>query len=125
MHDFAKRTLPNAIIAGCGATTAVGVGVEALRTAMRANESGLRKCDRFSDGRFQSSVAGAALQNSHEFDDPAYELADQALREACNEARTVLQPLAPQRIGFVLATTKANIEALERLSDGRECSEKA
>jgi 3-oxoacyl-[acyl-carrier-protein] synthase II len=125
MHDFAKRTLPEVIIAGCGATTAVGVGVEALRTAMRTNKSGLRKRDRFDDSRFQSSIAGAALENGEELDDPAYELAEQALREACKEARSVLQSVAPQRIGFVLATTKANIEALERLSDGRECSEKA
>jgi 3-oxoacyl-(acyl-carrier-protein) synthase len=123
MHDFAKPTLPKVIIAGCGATTAVGVGVEALRIAMRANQNGLQKCDRFSDGRFQSSIAGAALQNGCDLDDPAYELAEQALREACKEAGSVLQSVPPQRVGLVLATTKANIEALERLSDGRECSE--
>lgn len=125
MHDFAKRTLPEVIIAGCGATTAVGVGVEALRAAMRTNQSGLRKCERFNDGRFQSSIAGAALQSADELDDPACELANQALREACNHTQSILQSVAPQRVALVLATTKANIEALERLSDGRECSEKA
>ena len=124
MHDLAKRALPKVIITGCGAITAVGVGVEALRTAMHSNQSGLRKCDRFNDTRFQSNIAGAALLGE-EHDDPAFELANQALREACEQARSVLQSVAPQRLGFVLATTKANIEALERLSDGRECSEKA
>jgi 3-oxoacyl-(acyl-carrier-protein) synthase len=125
MHDFAKLSLPNVIIAGCGATTAVGIGVDSLRTAMRSNRSGLRKCDRFSDGRFQSSIAGAALHNGEDRDDPAYELAHQALNEARREAQTVLRSVVPERLGLVLATTKANIEALERLSDGRECCEMA
>jgi len=113
MHDFAKLSSPNVVIAGCGATTAVGVGVDALRTAMRSNRSGLRKCERFSDdGRFQSNIAGAALDNGEDRDDPAYELAHQALNEACREAQTVLGSVAPGRLGLVLATTKANIEAL-------------
>src|SRR5689334_2486728 len=123
MHDFAQLTLPKVIIAGCGATTAVGVGVEALRIAMRTNQSGLRKCARFSDGRFQSNIAGAALENGAQLDDPAFELATQALAEACKQAQIVLQSVLPQRVGLVLATTKANVEALERFSDGRRCSE--
>jgi 3-oxoacyl-(acyl-carrier-protein) synthase len=125
MHDFAKVSSPNVIIAGCGATTAVGVGVEALRNAMRSNRSGLQKCERFSDSRFQSNIAGAALHNGEDRDDPAYELAHQALNEACRKAQTVLGSVTPERLGLVLATTKANIEALERLSDGRACSEMA
>jgi 3-oxoacyl-(acyl-carrier-protein) synthase len=125
MHDVAKRSFPKVIIAGCGATTAVGIGVDALRTAMRTNRSGLRKCERFSDGRFQSNIAGAAFQNADERDDPAYELAQQALNEACDEAEEILRSIAPDRLGLVLATTKANIEALERLSEGRDCSEMA
>jgi 3-oxoacyl-[acyl-carrier-protein] synthase II len=120
MHDFAK---PEVTIVGCGATTAVGVGVEALRTALRTNASGLRKCERFNNGRFQSDIAGAALENGEEHEDPAYELANQALQEAREQAHGVLQSIPPERVGLVLATTKANIEALERLSDGRECSE--
>jgi 3-oxoacyl-[acyl-carrier-protein] synthase II len=125
MHDAAKRSFPAVIIAGCGVTSAVGVGVEALRTAMRANCSGLQKSERFSDSRFQSNIAGAALQNGDDPDDPAYELAHQALNEAFEESKDILQAVTPQRLGLVLATTKANIEALERLSDGRECSEMA
>jgi len=114
--------IPEIVIAGCGAITAVGDGVEALRTAMRTGRSGLRKCERYSDTRFQSSIAGVALQNG-EYDDPAYELASRALAEACGQAQAVLTSVAPERIGFVLATTKANIEALERISDERKCSE--
>jgi 3-oxoacyl-[acyl-carrier-protein] synthase II len=125
MHDIAKRAFPKVMISGCGATSAVGVGVEALRSAMRANASGLQKCERFSEGRFQSNIAGVALQNGQEHDDPAYELANLALQEARQGAQDVLQSVAPERIGLVLATTKANIEALERLSDGRACSEMA
>ena len=37
----------------------------------------------------------------------------------------MLDDLPAGRIGLVLSTTKANIEALERLSDGRPCSETA
>jgi len=125
MPDLDQRDFPDVVIAGCGATSAVGVGVEALRTAMRTGASGLRKCERFNDGRFQSSIVGAVFQNGDGDDDPAYELANQALREACEQGRDVLQSITPDRIGFVLATTKANIEALERLSDGRDCSEMA
>jgi len=125
MHDIAKRSFPKVAIAGCGAISAVGVGVEALQTALRTNASGLRKCERFNDGLFQSNIAGVALPNSEERDDPAYDLANQALQEACEQAEVVLQSVPPQRVGLVLATTKANIEALERLSDRRACSEMA
>lgn len=119
------RVAPEVVIAGCGAVTAVGIGVGALRTAMLANRSGLRKCQRFGNGRFQSEIVGAAITNREELDNPAHELSQQALREACDEAKDTLQSVAPERIGFVLATTKANIEALERLSDGRACSQMA
>lgn len=119
---FPVGVAEDVVIAGCGAITAVGVGVEALRGAMRTNRIGLAKSGRFGDGRFQSNVVGAAILNGKEYDDPAYELARQALREAREQARSVLQSVAPERVGFVLATTKANIEAMERLSDGRDCS---
>ena len=37
----------NVVIAGCGAITAVGCGVDALRVALRTNISGLRADERF------------------------------------------------------------------------------
>ncbi|MBI3881410.1 MAG: beta-ketoacyl-[acyl-carrier-protein] synthase family protein [Verrucomicrobia bacterium] len=119
--------LPVVAVAGCGAVTAVGEGVGALRAAMRANASGLRACERFRHPRFQSSVVGAAPATTSgvESDDPAFELAHAALHEAAGEAREVLSATLPTRLGLVLSTTKANIEALERLADGRPCSDAA
>jgi 3-oxoacyl-(acyl-carrier-protein) synthase len=58
-------------------------------------------------------------------DDPAFYLADTALMEARAEAHAVLSSIPAERIGLVLSTTKANIEALERISDGRPCSDLA
>src|SRR5207253_5333217 len=70
---------------------------------------------------------GAAPQNGRDADDddPAWFLAQEALREARDQARPVLESIPPERIGFVLSTTKANIEALERVSAHRPCSEAA
>src|SRR5580658_912272 len=111
--------------AGCGATTAVGGGVEALRSALRANASGLRPCARFDLPRFQSCILGAASQADADSDDPAWQLADAALREARELARETLAAIPAERIGLVLSTTKANIEAMERLAEHRSCSELA
>ncbi|MEJ0090247.1 MAG: beta-ketoacyl-[acyl-carrier-protein] synthase family protein [Limisphaerales bacterium] len=127
MREPATTALPKVAIAGCGAISAVGCGVEALRSALHANASGLRTSERFNFPRFQSCIVGAVAEDffkPHE-DDPAYRLAAEALRQACDEAQLALRPIAAARIGLVLATTKANIEALERLTDGRACSDSA
>src|SRR6185369_1822619 len=128
---------PNVVIAGCGAITAVGCGVDALLAALRANASGLRACAKFNSPRFQSNIVGAALgrdallrvqadrqvspTRDSNVDDPAWQLATTALKEARGEAKSVLSSISPARTGLVLSTTKANIEALERLADGRPC----
>jgi len=114
-------------IAGYGAITAVGCGVAALRSALRANASGLRHSERFAQARFQSSIVGAAPENGagSDHDDPAYRLATEALRQAREHAGDVLASIPSERIGLVLSTTKANLEALERLADHRPCSESA
>lgn len=112
---------PSVIIAGMGATTAMGHGVAALRAALLANTSGLRADVRFDSPRFQSNIVGAASLAA-DSDNPAYDLAAAALREACEQSREILTPIPAARIGLVLSTTKANIEALERLADDRECS---
>jgi 3-oxoacyl-(acyl-carrier-protein) synthase len=112
-------------IAGCGAISAVGYGVEALRSAMRANVSGLRVCARFDSPRFQSCVVGAAPDMDASSDDPAWQLAHQALLEAREQAREALADSPAERVGFVLSTTKANIESMERLVGDRPCSEAA
>jgi 3-oxoacyl-[acyl-carrier-protein] synthase II len=112
------------IIAGCGVVSAVGAGVDSLRSAMVANRSGLRRSERFNGPRFQSQVVGEAPRNGNaeSSDDPAYALASVALREAVAQANPILQKLEGKRVGLVLSTTKANIEALERISSGRPCS---
>lgn len=127
MPDSSQRCRQAVAIAGYGATTAVGCGVEELRSALRANTSGLRPCARFDSPRFQSNIVGAAPPASGKLDedDPAFHLAGVALQEARAQARDVLASILAERIGFVLSTTKANIEALERLSDGRPCGDAA
>ncbi len=151
MPESAANPLPTVVIAGCGAITAVGCGVEALRAALRANTSGLRANDRFNSPRFQSSIVGAvpldllplvgrdtpcapgfdgAADGAHGVtrptlplpnDDPAFQLADEALRQATAASREILFKIPTERLGLVLSTTKANLEALERLSDGHPC----
>ena len=127
MPESQRTSLPVVAVAGCGAITAVGSGVAALRSALLANTSGLRPCARFDSPRFQSCIVGGAPVNggSADNDDPAFHLADTALTEARGEAGQILHALSADRIGLILSTTKANIEALERLSDGRPCSDRA
>jgi len=114
-------------VAGCGAICAVGCGVEALKSALRGNASGLGRSKRFDHARYQSSIVGEVAANGAgaEQDDPACSLATEALRQARAEARYILQAIPAERIGLVLSTTKANIEAMERLADRRPCSDAA
>jgi 3-oxoacyl-(acyl-carrier-protein) synthase len=114
----------NVAIAGCGAITAVGCGVDALLAAVRANASGLRACEKFNSPRFQSSIIGAVARN---FDDenPAWFLASEALKQARESSRNILEKIPTERISLVLSTTKANVEALERISENRPCSDSA
>src|ERR1700733_1308305 len=121
MHE--TKFFPRVAIAGCGATTAVGRGIHSLLTALRENKSGLRPLEKFNSLRFQSNIVGAALEN--ETDNPAWQLAREAIQEARDSAKEILRKISADRIGFVLSTTKANIEALERISENRPCSETA
>ncbi|MGC3961193.1 MAG: beta-ketoacyl-[acyl-carrier-protein] synthase family protein [Verrucomicrobiota bacterium] len=118
---------PQVAIAGCGVICATGKGVPALNAALRTNSSHLRPNERFTGTRFQSPIVGTAPLEAS--DNPAHQLATTALQEAiaaANDggARPTLDIL-PDRLGLVLSTTKANIEALERLSDSRPCSDVA
>ncbi len=113
---------PNVAIAGCGAITAVGCGLDPLLAALRANASGLRACEKFDSPRFQSNIVGAANRN-FDHENPAWFLANEALRQARDSARNILEKISVERVGLVLSTTKANIEALERISENRPCSD--
>ncbi len=115
---------PNVAIAGYGAITAVGCGTNKLLAALRLNMSGLRACEKFNSPRFQSNIVGAGPRN---FDDenPAWFLASEALKQARESSQNILEKISAERIGLVLSTTKANVEALERISENRPCSDSA
>ena len=113
---------PDAVIAGCGAISAVGCGLEPLRAALQKNLSGLRPSEKFISPRFQSNVVGAAPENKND-DNPAWFLAAEALRQAREASQEILEKIPAARVGLVLSTTKANIGALERISENRPCSE--
>jgi 3-oxoacyl-(acyl-carrier-protein) synthase len=124
MREPSVTSPPTVAVAGCGAITAVGCGVDTLLAALRANASGLRACEKFNSPRFQSNIVGATPRN---FDDenPAWFLATEALRQARESSRKILEQIPAERIGLVLSTTKANVEALERLAENRSCSDSA
>jgi len=96
-------------IAGCGAITAVGENTGALRKAICANASGLRRCEQFTGPAYQASILGA-IPGRNGGDDPVFELANRALLEA----RADFTGVSAARIGLVLGTAKANIEALDQ-----------
>jgi 3-oxoacyl-(acyl-carrier-protein) synthase len=121
MHELRRS---NVAIAGCGAITAVGCGLEPLLSALQKNISGLRPLDKFNPPRFQSSIVGAVSRN-FEDENPAWSLANEALNQAREASLPVLEKIPAERLGLVLSTTKANIEALERILENRPCSETA
>ena len=116
---------PLVSIAGCGVVCSVGRGTGALLAALQENRSGLRPDARFHSPRFQSDIVGAAPHANPDSDNPAHDLAVSALAEARANAGELIATVSPARVGLILATTKANIEALERLSAGRPCSDTA
>jgi 3-oxoacyl-(acyl-carrier-protein) synthase len=113
------------VIAGCGAVSAVGCGIEPLRAALQKNLSGLHPSEKFNSPRFQSNIVGAAPKNKNDGDNPAWNLATGALKQARDSVEKILTEIPAERIGLVLSTTKANIEALERISENRPCSKTA
>jgi 3-oxoacyl-(acyl-carrier-protein) synthase len=117
-------------VAGCGAVTACGAGLAPLEAALRGNLSALRARGELAGRGYQSTVCGwvpeevaATLragapspQNGR-----AFLLAHGALRQTAVEGAALLDGAAPDRRGLVLATTKADVEALERMVSGRPC----
>jgi 3-oxoacyl-[acyl-carrier-protein] synthase II len=122
---------PAISIAGCGAVTALGSGVEPLEKALLANASGLRPCEKLAGKGYQSTVAGMVpekILDQLRSDDPAHAdaraflLVDAVLQQAEKSAAAVLKGVPPSRRGLVLSTTKADIEALERAFRREPCS---
>ena len=111
-------------IAGCGAVCATGMGLAPLQRAVAANASALQSRELVIGKTSQSIVAGfvpdeivkqlRAADVAHA-DSRAFLFAAAALEEATKKAEKVLGLVHAGRRGFVLSTTKANIEALETL----------
>jgi 3-oxoacyl-[acyl-carrier-protein] synthase I len=115
---------PEVVIAGCSAISAVGCGIEPLRAALKNNSNGLRPSEKFNLPRFQSNIVGAVPENKQD-ENPAWQFASEALQQAHCSAQIVLEKISVERIGLVLSTTKANIHALELISENLPCSESA
>jgi 3-oxoacyl-[acyl-carrier-protein] synthase I len=113
---------PAVAIAGCGAISAAGCGLGPLRHALHNHLCGLRASEKFNSPRFQSNLVGTAPRDPDD-EDPAWFLAREALAQAGIAAKTI--GISAKKTGLILSTTKANIEALERLSASRPCSETA
>jgi 3-oxoacyl-(acyl-carrier-protein) synthase len=122
--ETAVNETPDAI-AGCGAVTSLGLGVAPLRRVAETNASGLQRRQCVIGKTTMSVVAGFVpeaiveqLRNADPLhaDSLAFLFAAAALREAVQNAGCILDSIPPQRRGFVLSTTKANIEALDKLT---------
>ena len=115
---------PAIAIAGGGAVCATGLGLASLQRAVAANTSALQRRELVVGKTSQSIVAGfvpdetvaqlRAADAAHS-DSRAFLFAAAALREAAENTSDILDSIPPQRRGFVLSTTKANIEALDNL----------
>ncbi len=115
---------PTIAIAGCGAVAATGLGLAPLQRAVAANASALSRREILLGKTTQTIVAGfvpdeivAQLRaaDAVHADSRAFLFAAAALREAGENAGAVLDSIPPARRGFILSTTKANIEALDQL----------
>jgi 3-oxoacyl-(acyl-carrier-protein) synthase len=124
MPELQPGSAAKVAVAGWGLISAAGNDASALLRALRDNRSAICPVKRFNDPRFQSNHVAAALPDET-IEDPAHRLASIALTEARHHAAATLAKIPANRIGLVLATTKANLEALERLMDGRPCSASA
>jgi len=117
-----------AAIAGCGAFCASGPGLEPLQRAVASNASALRRGEFDSGKSSQTIVAGLVPEESlgqlraadpAHADSRAFLFAVAALKQAEKDAGKILDRIPAARRGFVLSTTKANIEALDKLVRGQ------
>jgi 3-oxoacyl-(acyl-carrier-protein) synthase len=113
-----------AAIAGCGALCANGSGLEPLRHALASNASALQRRQFIIGKTSQSVVAGFVPDESLRqlraadpvhADSRAFLFAVAALNQAAKNTGEILDSIPAARRGFVLSTTKANIEALDKL----------
>jgi 3-oxoacyl-(acyl-carrier-protein) synthase len=117
------------VIAGTGAITALGRGIAPLLVALRANASGLRAQPGLEGRGYGSTVVGRIPESVESAvaagcgapeDARAFRLAHEAMLQAV--AGTVWHDCPPARRSLVLATTKGDLPAFERLQRGDSCS---
>ncbi len=122
---------PAVAIAGCGAITALGIGIEPLQRALQASTSGLRSRECTVGKTRQTIVAGWVTGETLDqlrAGDPghagsrAFLFARAALKQAGQHAGNLLDSVPPPKRGLVLSTTKAGIDALEKLVRHQPCS---
>lgn len=108
-------------LTGCGAVSALGLGLPPLAGALERNDSGLRPCVRFEGKGYQSVVCGwvpdeiigqLRAEDPLHADARAFLLAAATLRQAAEDSATPV--VLPRRRALVLSTTKGDIEALEQ-----------
>jgi len=121
---------PRAAVAGCGAISAAGAGLDPLALALRDNSSALRARATLAGQRYQTTIAGwvpeetiaqLAARDPEHADARAFLMADAALREAARN----LPIVSPGRRALVLSATKADILAMERVFGRQPCSKAA
>lgn len=100
----------NIAITGLGATCALGVGVPALLSGLRAGRSGLRTLERFDPGGLPRCPVGEAELPAGE-GAPTHRLAVVAAREAALDAD--LAGVDPDRVAVVVGTTTGGIALSE------------
>jgi len=115
---------PAIAVAGCGAVTAAGLGMEPLQRAVASNAGALQRREWVASKTCQSIVAGFVPDKITESlraagpahaDSRAFLFAAAAGGQAASQAKDILDSIPAARRGFVLSTTKANIEALDKL----------
>jgi 3-oxoacyl-[acyl-carrier-protein] synthase II len=119
-------------IAGLGVVSAAGDGASATLEAVKANRIAVEDCPRYLDGPYMTHRVGAVPDgvwdlmgglDSSTGGSRTFRLAQRALSEAIRQAGASLAALDARRVGLVLSTTKAEIDALGLLVSGGQCSD--
>ena len=120
-----------AAIAGWGAVSAAGDGSDVLLDAVRSNRCALRESPRFSTGPYMTNRVGAVPEDvwalmggggARPDMSCTFRLAHRALSEATRQAAACLAGIDPRRVGMVLSTTKAEVNALVSGDPGANAS---
>lgn len=108
--------------------TSLGIGLEHNWQQMLGQQCGIRQLQRFQTGKYFSDMAGEipvhvfnelARRNSIEDDSRVFILSQAVICELLKQLSGMQIDLSEQRIGLVLSTTKADIEALQPMALGK------